>query len=180
MILLKSFTAYKTGKLNRKQYIKQDGNMSEERTLIIIKPDGIQRHFAGKIISRFEEKGLKLVACRFMRIPEETARRHYAAHEGKPFFEGVVKYLSSCPVMVMVWQAAGVISMARKMMGATFGHDAEAGTIRGDFSSSRGYNLIHGSDSQESAEYEIGLYFKDGEIYDYQFADEQWLYGKND
>jgi nucleoside-diphosphate kinase len=134
----------------------------------------------GQIIARFEQKGLKLVAAKFMQIPQKLVAKHYAVHEGKPFFEGVVKYLSSSPTLVMVWEAEGVIDMARKMMGATFGYDAESGTIRGDYSSSRGYNLIHGSDSAESADYEINLYFTPEEITDYAFADEQWLYGKND
>ena len=151
-----------------------------DRTLIIIKPDGVQRHMTGEIISRFERKGFKLVAAKFMQISEATARKHYAVHEGKPFFAGVVKYLASCPVMVMVWQADGVIEMSRKMMGATFGFDAEPGTIRGDFGCSKGYNLIHGSDSVESADYEIPLYFSQDELIDYTLADEDWLYGRND
>ncbi len=151
-----------------------------ERTLIIIKPDAVHRHMIGEIISRFEKKGFKIVAAKFMHITEELARKHYAVHEGKPFFEGVVKYLASTPVMVTVMEAEGVIQMARKMMGATFGYNAEPGTIRGDFSCSRGYNLIHGSDSPESAKYEIGLYFKPKEITKYTLADEDWLYGKND
>lgn len=151
-----------------------------ERTLIIVKPDGIERHLAGEIIARFERKGFKLVACKFMQIPEKLARKHYVVHKGKPFYEGVVKYLASSPSLVMVWEAQGVIAMARKMMGATFGYEAEAGTIRGDFGCSRGYNLIHGSDSPESAEFEIGLYFAPGEIVEYEFADSAWLYGKND
>ena len=151
-----------------------------ERTLVIIKPDGIQRHLAGEIIGRFERKGLKLVAARFVQISEEVAREHYKVHQGKPFFEGVVKYLSSAPVLLMVWEAEGVIDMVRRMMGATFGYEAEPGTIRGDCSASRGYNLIHGSDSVASAEFEIGLYFTPVEIVEYEFADEQWLYGRND
>ncbi|HPD47351.1 MAG TPA: nucleoside-diphosphate kinase [Anaerohalosphaeraceae bacterium] len=151
-----------------------------QRTLIIIKPDGVQRHMMGEIITRFERKGFKLVGAKFMRVSEETARKHYAVHEGKPFFEGVVKYLASSPVLVMVWEADGIIDMARKMMGATFGFNAEPGTIRGDFSCSRGYNLIHGSDSPESAAYEIPLYFSDEELVDYTFADGDWLYGRND
>jgi nucleoside-diphosphate kinase len=151
-----------------------------ERTLIIIKPDGIHRHLVGEIIGRFEKKGFKLVAAKFMQISENLARRHYAAHRGKPFFEGVVKYLSSAPVLVMVWEAEGVIDMARKMLGATFGYNAEPGTIRGDFSCSRGYNLVHGSDSLESAEQEIKLFFEPGEIIDYELADTKWLYGRND
>jgi len=150
-----------------------------ERTLIILKPDCMQRHLAGEVIARFEAKGLKLVAAKFMKIPEALARKHYAVHEGKPFFEGVVKYLASSPSLVMVWQAEDVIAMSRKMMGATFGTTAEPGTIRGDFSCSKGYNLIHGSDSPDTAKFEIGLYFKPEELIDYTFADEQWLYGKN-
>ena len=133
----------------------------------------------GEIISRFEKKGLKVVAARFMRISLDLAKKHYAVHEGKPFFESVTKYLSSSPVMAMVLEADGVIEMSRKMMGATFGYDAEAGTIRGDLSCSRGYNLIHGSDSVESAEFEIPLYFGSEDIVDYDFTDSKWLYGKN-
>ena len=151
-----------------------------ERTLIIIKPDGIQRHLAGEIIGRFEKKGFKLVAAKFMQISEQLARQLYAIHQGKTFFEGVVKYLASAPVIVMVWEADGIIDMARKMMGATFGYEAQPGTIRGDFSSSRGYNLIHGSDSLKSAEHEIKLFFRPDEIIDYKLADADWLYGKND
>jgi len=151
-----------------------------ERTLVIIKPDCIQRHLAGEVIGRFEKKGLKLAAAKFMQISQEPARQLYAVHRGKPFFEGVVKFLSSSPVLVMVWEAEGVIDMVRKMMGATFGCDAEPGTIRGDFGCSKGYNLVHGSDSAESAEQEIKLFFRPDEIVDYKLTDEDWLYGKND
>jgi len=151
-----------------------------ERTLVIIKPDCIQRHLAGEVIGRFEKKGLKLAAAKFIQISEEPARQLYAVHRGKPFFEGVVKFLSSAPVLVMVWEAEGVIDMVRKMMGATFGCDAEPGTIRGDFGCSKGYNLVHGSDSAESAEREIKLFFRPSEIVDYTLVDSDWLYGKND
>lgn len=151
-----------------------------ERTLIIIKPDAVQRHLVGQILSRFEQKGLKIAAAKFMQIPQKLARQHYAVHEGKPFFEGVVNYLASSPVLVLVLEADGVINMARKLMGKTFGNEAEPGTIRGDFGACRGYNLIHGSDSPESAAYEIGLYFKPEEIVDYTLADENWLYGSNE
>ncbi len=151
-----------------------------ERTLIIIKPDGIQRHLAGEIIGRFEKKGFKLAAAKFMQIPKELARQLYAVHQGKPFYEGLVKYLSSAPSVVMVWEAEGVIDMARKMLGATFGYNAEPGSIRGDFSSSRGYNLVHGSDSVKSAEQEIKIFFRPDEMIDYKLANEKWLYGKND
>ena len=151
-----------------------------ERTLIIIKPDAIQRHLAGQIIARFEEKGLKLVAAKFIQISEDLAQQLYAVHRGRPFYEGLIKYLSSAPVLVTVWEAEGVVEIARKMMGATFGYEAEPGTIRGDFSCSRGYNLIHGSDSLKSAEQEIKLFFKPDEIIDYDLAGAAWLYGKND
>ena len=151
-----------------------------ERTLVIIKPDAIQRHLAGEVIARFETKGLKLVAAKFMQASEDLCRQLYDVHQGKPFFEGVVKFLSSAPVLVMVWEAEGVIDIVRRMMGSTFGCDAEPGTIRGDFGCSRGYNLVHGSDSSESAEREIKLFFRPVEIVDYKLTDADWLYGKND
>jgi nucleoside-diphosphate kinase len=151
-----------------------------ERTLVIIKPDCIQRHLAGEVIGRLEKKGLKLVAAKFIQTSGELARQLYDVHRGKPFFEGLVKFLSSAPVLVMVWEAKGVIDMVRKMMGATFGCDAEPGTIRGDFGCSKGYNLVHGSDSAESAEREIKLFFQPSEIVDYKLTDEDWLYGKKD
>jgi len=157
----------------------QESRMAE-RTLIIIKPDAIQRHLAGDIIGRFEKKGLKLVAAKFMQISEDLARQLYAVHRGKSFYEGLVNYLSSAPTLVMVWHAQGVIDIARKMIGATFGYDAQLGTIRGDFSCSKGYNLIHGSDSPESAEREIKLFFTPEEIIDYELANAAWLYGQND
>ena len=153
--------------------------MPPERTLIIIKPDGIQRHLAGEIISRFERKGFKPVAARFMKISKALAQKHYAVHKGRDFYDKAVNYLSSAPVMVMVFQAEGIIKMSRMMMGQTFGTEAAPGTIRGDFACSRGFNLIHGSDSPASAEYEIPLYFKPEEIIDYPLADEHWLYGEN-
>jgi nucleoside-diphosphate kinase len=151
-----------------------------ERTLVIVKPDGIQRHLAGEIISRFERKGLKLTAARFMQISEQLARQLYAVHKQKPFYEGLVRYICSAPSLVMVLEADGIIEIVRKMMGATFGYDAQPGTIRGDFSCSRGYNLIHGSDSRESAEREIEIFFQPDEIINYKLADTSWLYGRND
>jgi nucleoside-diphosphate kinase len=151
-----------------------------ERTLIIIKPDGIQRRFAGEIISRFEKKGLKLVGAKFLKPDIGLARKLYAIHKGKPFYEGQVRYLCSAPVLATVWEAQGVIEMARRMLGATFGYDAQPGTIRGDFGCSRGFNLVHVSDSAQSAEYEIALFFKLEELVEYELADERWLYGKNE
>jgi len=151
-----------------------------ERTLIIIKPGAIQRHLAGEIIGRFEKKGTKIVAAKFMQISKKLARQLYAVHQDKRFFENAVKYISSAPVLIMVWEADGIIDMARKMIGATFGYDAQPGTIRGDFSSSKRYNLIHGSDSPKFAEQEIKLFFSPSEIIDYELADANWLYDKND
>lgn len=151
-----------------------------ERTLIIIKPDGIQRHLAGEIISRFEKKGLKLVAAKFLRPDTDLASRLYAVHKGKPFYDGLVRFLCSAPVLAMVLEAQGVIEIARRMLGSTFGYEAQPGTIRGDFGCSRGFNLVHGSDSVQSAQYEIGLFFRPEELIDYEFPDEHWLYGKNE
>jgi len=146
-----------------------------DRTLIIIKPDGLQRRLAGEIISRFERKGLKIAAMKFLQITPELAQKHYAVHTGKDFFDRIVKYLSAGPTIIMVLEGPKVIEMSRKMMGATFGYNAEPGTIRGDFGTSQTFNLIHGSDSKESAEYEIGLYFKPEEILDYQMPDQNWV-----
>ncbi|MBN2375728.1 MAG: nucleoside-diphosphate kinase [Sedimentisphaerales bacterium] len=151
-----------------------------ERTLIILKPDAVQRQLIGSIITRFEQKGLKIAACRFMRISRELAERHYAVHKGKPFYERLLRYITSGPVLVLVLQAAGVIAMSRKLMGATFGCDAEPGTIRGDFGGSKGFNLVHGSDSVESADYEIPLYFTENELVNYELANEHWLYGEEE
>ena len=146
-----------------------------ERTLIIIKPDGVQRRLIGEIIGRFEEKGLKIVAAKFFQISAELASEHYQMHEGKHFFQRAVEYISSSPVLLMVLEGDKVIEISRKMMGATFGYDAEPGTIRGDFGVSKTYNLIHGSDSAESAQREIELYFKPQEIIDYELNNAKWL-----
>lgn len=151
-----------------------------ERTLIIIKPDAVQRQLIGRIFSRFEDKGLKIVAAKLIQITDTLARKHYAVHTGKPFFEGVVRFLSSSPSLVLVMEADGVIEMCRKLMGKTFGNEAEPGTIRGDFGASRGYNLVHGSDGPDSAAYEIGLYFQPDEILDYTLQNAAWLCGPND
>jgi nucleoside-diphosphate kinase len=151
-----------------------------ERTLIVIKPDGVQRHLIGQIISRFEKKGFKLVAAKFMQISQEQTRKLYAVHKGADFFEDLVKSLCSAPVLLTVWEGSGVINMARRIIGATFGYEAEPGTIRGDFCCSQRYNLVHSADSPESAKEEIELFFKPEELLDYKFPDAEFLYGKND
>ena len=149
-----------------------------ERTLVIIKPDGVQRHLTGEIITRLERKGLKLIAAKLMLIPEGLARRHYAAHQNQPFFEPAVTFMISSPSLLMVWEADGVIEIVRKMLGDTFGYDAQPGTIRGDLGCSQRHNLIHGSDSPASARNEINLFFTPDEIIDYEFSDARWLYSE--
>jgi nucleoside-diphosphate kinase len=147
-----------------------------EKTLIILKPDALQRGLAGKIITRFEEKGFQIVAMKTMHVSADLAERHYAVHKGKPFYDRLVHYITSSPVIVMVLQAVNSIAVARKLMGATFGSKAEPGTIRGDFGLSNSFNLIHGSDSPEAAEFEIGLYFRPDEIMRYERATQRWIY----
>jgi nucleoside-diphosphate kinase len=147
-----------------------------ERTLIILKPDAVQRGFVGKILNRFEDKGLQLVALKFTKIPVSTAETHYAPHKEKPFYPGLVKFMTSAPVVVLVLQGVGAITIARNLMGATFGSKAAPGTIRGDFGVSNSYNLIHGSDSPEAAAKEIALFFKPDELLEWTPLIQQWVY----
>jgi nucleoside-diphosphate kinase len=147
-----------------------------ERTLIILKPDAVQRGLSGEILSRFEKKGLQIVGMKLMQIPQSLAETHYEPHKGKPFYPGLVKFMTSSPVIVLVLQGKDAITIARKMMGATFGSKAEPGTIRGDYGVSNSFNLIHGSDSSESATRELGLFFKPGELLDWTPAVQNWVY----
>lgn len=147
-----------------------------ETTLIILKPDAVQRGLSGKIITRFEEKGLAIVAMKMMTISQKLAATHYEAHKGKGFYDGLVGFMTSSPVVVMAVRGVGAIAISRKMMGATFGSNAEPGTIRGDFGVSNSFNLIHGSDSPEAAKREIGLFFNDGEVQEMDRAIEGWVY----
>lgn len=147
-----------------------------ERTFVMIKPDGLERGLCGNIISRFEQKGYRLAALKLIKIDQELAKKHYAEHEGKPFFAGLVNYITSSPVVVMVLEGKDVIATVRKMMGATDPLKAEVGTIRGDLAIDIGRNIIHGSDSKESAEREISLYFKPEEILEYSRTMEKWIY----
>ena len=133
--------------------------MAMEKTLVIIKPDAVARRYMGKILSRFEEKGLVVSAMRMMMVTKEIAEKHYAEHNGKPFYPGLVSFITSGPVVVMALEGLEAIAVVRKMVGATNGRAAEPGSIRGDFGMSKGYNLIHASDSPESAEKELNLYF---------------------
>ena len=147
-----------------------------ERTFIMIKPDGVARGLVGEIIERFEKKGLKLVAMKMMVIDKALAERHYAEHKGKPFFEGLVKFITSGPVVTMVWEGVNAVSIARGMMGKTNPQESLPGTIRGDYGIITGRNIIHGSDSVQSAEREISLFFKPEEILAYRLPDEVWIY----
>jgi len=149
--------------------------MVKERTLVLIKPDAVQRSFVGEIIRRFEQKGIKIVAMKFLKVGKDLAEQHYGVHKGKPFFEPTVKYITSSPVVAMVLEGDMVIEMVRRMMGSTDPQKAELGTIRGDFGQFIGRNLIHGSDSKKNAEFEINLWFKPGEIVGYKRIDESWL-----
>ena len=146
-----------------------------ERTLIILKPDCVQRRLIGRVVQRFEDKGLVVAGMKLIQITTDLAERHYAPHKGKPFYPGLIAYITSGPVVVMVVAGAGAIAIARRLMGKTFGFDAEPGTIRGDFGSSKTYNLVHGSDSPESAAIEIPLYFRPDEVLDYAPADMSWI-----
>jgi nucleoside-diphosphate kinase len=147
-----------------------------ETTLIILKPDAVQRGLMGRIIARFEDKGLQVVGCKMMRITPELAARHYEAHRDKPFYAGLVRFMTSSPVLVLAVRGLGAIGIARKMMGATFGSKAEPGTIRGDFGVSNSFNLIHGSDSPEAAAKELALFFERGELLEYEVAGQRWVY----
>ena len=147
-----------------------------EQTLLIIKPDAIQRRLVGKIITRFEEKGFQIVAMKMTRLDEGVIRNHYGEHKGKLFYEPLVRYMTGHPVVLLVARAKNAIAIARKMMGSTFGCDADSGTIRGDLALSNRFNLIHGSDSPEAAEKEIRLFFKPEELCDYADSQEGWTY----
>ena len=147
-----------------------------KRTLIILKPDAVQRRLMGRIIQRFEDKGLIVAGVKLMRVSRELAQRHYAVHESKPFYPGLIDYITSGPVLVMVLAGDRCIDIARTLMGKTFGYEADPGTIRGDFGASRSFNLVHGSDSPESAAFEIPLYFSEEELMEYTPAGGRWVF----
>lgn len=149
--------------------------MKKERTFVMIKPDAVQRGFVGNIISRFERKGIKLVAMKLVSVSRELAEKHYGIHKGKPFFEPTVKYITSSPVVAMILEGNNAIEMVREMMGKTDPQKAEMGTIRGDFGQFIGRNIIHGSDGSDTAKFEINLWFKPEEIANYTRIDEGWL-----
>jgi nucleoside-diphosphate kinase len=147
-----------------------------QRTLVTLKPDAVHRGLAGRILARFEAKGLKIVALKMAMLDRETAQRHYARHKGKDFYEPLIRFVTGGPMVFVVLEGKGAVALVRKMMGATFGPEAEPGTIRGDFGVSNRFNLVHGSDSPEAAEEEINLFFKPEELIDWIPADWPWRY----
>ncbi len=149
--------------------------MKKERTFVMIKPDAVQRGLVGDIISRFESKGIKLVAMKLASVSKELAEKHYGIHKGKPFFEPTVKYITSSPVVAMILEGNNAIEMVRGMMGATDPQKADMGTIRGDLGQFIGRNIVHGSDGPDTAEFEMNLWFKPEEIANYTRIDEEWL-----
>jgi nucleoside-diphosphate kinase len=149
-----------------------------ERTFVMVKPDGVQRGLIGDIISRLEDRGLKLVGAKFMQIDRELAEQHYGEHEDKPFFEDLVSFITAGPVMAMVWEGQDAIRQVRKMMGETDPAESDPGTIRGDFGLDLGRNVIHGSDNEDPGanEREIELFFDEDELLEWERIDETWLY----
>ncbi len=150
--------------------------MGIERTLIIFKPDALQRGLVGRILGRFEDKGFKIVGMKFMQVAEKLAQEHYSEHKDKPFYGRLVNFITASPVIAMCLEAPKCVELARKMLGRTFGFEAEPGTVRGDFSLSKSYNLIHASDSLESAKREIALFFNDEEVVSWKPLIEDWRF----
>lgn len=147
-----------------------------EKTFLMVKPDGVQRGLVGEIVKKFERKGFRLIGAKFMNVSKETAELHYAEHVDRPFFDDLVDFITSSPVFAMVWQGEEVISSARLIMGKTNPKEAITGTIRGDYGVTMGKNVIHGSDSLESAKREIGIFFKEHELITYEKAIDCWIY----
>ena len=147
----------------------------KQRTLVLLKPDAINRRLVGEIISRFEKKGLKIVAMKMLWMSRKMAEKHYEVHRGKSFYESLLDYITSGPIVAMVLEGEEAIAVVRRMMGKTNGVEAEPGTIRGDYALSVQNNLVHGSDSPESAEREIKLFFTEQEIMEYRLIDEIWI-----
>jgi len=148
-----------------------------ERTFALVKPDGVQRGLVGEIVRRFEQRGLQLAALKMMRISRQLAQEYYAEHNGKPFFAGLVEYVTSGPVVAMLWEGENAVAIVRKTMGATDPAKAEPGTIRADFGLSIGRNVVHGSDSPESAARETSLFLRSEEILTYDRDHDRWIHG---
>ena len=146
-----------------------------EQTLVIVKPDGVQRGLVGEVLSRFEKKGLKLVGLRLIQIDRALAERHYAVHQGKPFYDGLVNYITSSPVVVAAVEGPDAIAVVRRLVGATRSNEAAPGTIRGDFGLTVDRNIIHASDAPDTAKFEVGLYFGAGDVVGYTRDVDKWV-----
>ena len=146
-----------------------------ETTLVLLKPDAVQRGLAGEIISRLERTGLKITGMKLMQVSQELANEHYGEHVGKPFFDGLVSFITSGPIVAMALEGNGAVAIVRKTMGATNPADSPPGTVRGDYGIDIGRNLVHGSDSAESAKREVALFFDDAELIDYSRATDPWI-----
>ena len=149
-----------------------------ERTLVLVKPDGVQRGLIGEIIGRLERRGLRLVAAKFIQVSQELAETHYAIHQGKPFYTGLIKYITSAPVMAMVWEGPNAVAAIRQTMGATRPTEAAPGSIRHDFALEVGRNLTHASDSVENGEKEVALWFSPSELVNWKRAADPWIFEK--
>ncbi len=147
-----------------------------ERSLVLVKPDGVQRGLIGEVISRLERRGLRLVSARFMEVSQELASTHYAIHVGKPFYDGLIRYITSAPVMAMAWEGPNAIAAIRQTMGSTRPTEAAPGSLRHDFALEVGRNLTHASDSVENGEKEVSLWFKPEELVSWQRATDQWIF----
>jgi len=150
--------------------------VARERTFVMVKPDGVQRGLVGEVVGRLEARGLKLVAAKLVLASESQARQHYAEHDGKPFYPGLVSFIRSGPAFAMVWEGENAVTVVRQLVGKTNPQEAPAGTIRGDLGLTVGRNVIHAADSPASAAREMPIYFKENEILDYERIDEAWLY----
>jgi nucleoside-diphosphate kinase len=150
-----------------------------ERTFVLVKPDGVQRGLIGEIIARLEKRGLKLVAAKFLQVSNDLAEKHYAVHKGKEFYPGLIRYITSAPVLAMVWEGSNAVAVVRQTMGATRPWEAAPGSIRHDFALEVGRNLTHASDSVENANAEISLWFTGSDLVDWQRCTDDWIFGKN-
>lgn len=150
-----------------------------ERSLVLVKPDGVQRGLIGEVINRLERRGLRLMAAKFLKVSQELAETHYAVHRGKPFYDSLIEYITSAPVMAMVWEGPNAVAAIRQTMGATRPTDAAPGSLRHDFALEIGRNLTHASDTVENGEKEVALWFKTAELVDWKRETDRWVFEKS-
>jgi len=166
--------------MGQRRTVNGNSRMKSQQSVVLVKPDALQRGLLGEIIHRFERKGIKLIGLKMMRLTDEVLDQWYVHHKEKAFFAGLKKFMQSSPIVAMLWEGIDAIPVVRKIVGATSGREAEAGSIRGDFSMSRQLNLIHASDGEESAKKEKGLVFSDEEVVEWQSADECLFYSSEE